>query len=256
MIYLLVLFGSFFGICAVLGARVLLRMRSVRRFVRSIRKRTVDAAERGALLSGIETPIARPRRRDFRTSAIELQKVRSLVRQAEKTQAQRKYSDAESLLIQALTISPASHDIQAQLARLYLETERPAKAEAMYREILEREDEVSFHANLGLACYKQGKYIEACAAYRGALERDPKNPVRQAALGRACIAGGDFERAVQELEKACARLSRDTELLHLLAFSYEKLSAWDQAQAVYRRINKLEPYNEGVKEKITSLAQA
>lgn len=254
MIYLLVLFGSFFGICAILGVRVLLRTRSARRFVRNIRQRTLDAAERGAFLTNVETPIVCTRRRDFRTSAIELQKVRSLVRQAEKAQAQRKYSDAESLLIQALTISPTSPDIQAQLARLYLEVERPAKAEAIYRELLEREDDVSFHANLGLACYKQGKFADACAAYRGALDRDPKNPVRQAALGRACIAGGDFEHAVQELEKACTRLSRDTELLHLLAFSYEQLGTQDRAQAVYRRINKLEPYNEEVKEKLAAFA--
>ena len=54
--------------------------------------------------------------------------------------------------------------------------------------LLKERDEVSFHANLGLAYYRQGKYVDACFAYQEALNLDPKNPARAAALGRACIA--------------------------------------------------------------------
>ncbi len=185
-----------------------------------------------------------------------MQKVRSLVRSAEKMLAQEKVEDAERFLIQALTIQPHAHDVRAELAKLYLTTGRESKAEAMYRELLQHRDDVSFHANLGLAYYKQEMYVEACHAYQEALNRDAKNPERTAALGRACIAAKRFEEAAPLLEKASAFLSRDIELMHLLAECYLQLNQKDKAEEAYRRINKLEPYNEEVKTKLQSIHAA
>src|SRR3989344_700131 len=124
MTYVLVLLGSLFGICALLGARLLLRNREVRQFVR-------------------ETKIVKTKKSP-RTSAIELQQVRSLVRLAEKALAQNRIEGAERLFIQALTIQPLAFDVQAQIAKLYLTTERESKAEAMYKELLQHRDDVSF----------------------------------------------------------------------------------------------------------------
>ena len=189
-----------------------------------------------------------------RASAIELQQVRSLLRSAEKSWKQDKTEEVERLLIQALTIQPHAHEVRAQLAKLYLTTGRESKAEAMYRELLLHRNDVSFHANLGLAYYRQEKYVEACYAYQEALNLDPKNPERCAALGRACIAAHRFEEAAPLLEKASMFLSRDIELLHLLADCYMQLNMKDKAEDAYRRINKLEPYNEDVKTKLQSIA--
>lgn len=254
MIYIVVLAGSFLGICLFVAIKLLLKQRSVRRFVRSVRQRLQSAEERGAVLVE-ETKIEKPPK-DPRTSAIELQQVRSLVRSAEKALAQDKIEEVERLLIQALTIQPHAYDVGAQLAKLYLTTDREAKAEAMYRELLRHRDDVSFHANLGLSYYRQEKYVEACYAYQEALNRDPKNPERSAALGRACIAAQRFAEAAPLLEKACAFLSRDTQLLHLLAECYLQVGDVERAEETYRRINKLEPYDEEVKEKLLSLARA
>ncbi len=253
MIYVFVLFGSLFGICALLGGRAMLRNREVRRFVRSIRQRFNAAEERGAQLVE-ETLIVKPKKNP-RTSAIELQQVRSLVRSAEKALAQNRIEEAERLFIQALTIQPRTFDVQAELAKLYLTTGRESKAEAMYKELLQHRDDVSFHSNLGLAFYRQQKFVEACHAYQEALNRDPQTPDRSAALGRACIAAQRFEEAAPLLEKASVRLSRDTQLLHLLAECYLQLGYSDKAEETYRRINKLEPYDEGVKAKLTQLAK-
>ena len=253
LLYILVLTGSLLGIVLLFGARAVLRNRAVRRFVRSVKQRFQSAEDRGAIFVE-ERIIARPKRSP-RTSAIELQEVRSLVRQAEKAIAQEKMEDAERLFIQALTASPNAYDVQAMLARLYLTTARENKAEAMYRELLQHRDEISFHSNLGLAYYRQAKYIEACQAYQEALNRDPQTPERSAALGRACIAAQRFEEAAPLLEKACQRISRDTELLHLLAESYMQLGQTEKAEEAYRRINKMEPYDEEVKAKLVSLAR-
>ncbi|MFH1443946.1 MAG: tetratricopeptide repeat protein [Candidatus Peregrinibacteria bacterium] len=254
MIYVYVLFGSLLGICLILGGRVLVRHHVIRRFVRSISQRTESAEERGAVILE-ETKIEKPRKSP-RVSAIEMQQVRSLTREAEKASAQMKFEEAERSFIQALTINPKAFDVQAQLAKLYLLTDRDHKAEAMYRELLQHQEDVSYFANLGLAYYRQGKYVEACHAYQEALNRDPKSPERSAALGRACIAAQRFEEAAPLLEKAVVRLSRDTSLLHLLAECYLQLGHTEKAEDVYRRINRLEPYNESVKKKISALARA
>jgi tetratricopeptide (TPR) repeat protein len=253
MMYVIVLAGSLFGICLLVGGRALLRNRAIRRFVRSIRQRFQFAEERGAVLVE-EKRITKPRKNP-RASAIEMQQVRSLVHMADKAIAQNKTEEAERLYIQALTVQPQAYDVQAMLAKLYLTSNRENKAEAMYKELLVHRDDVSFHANLGLAYYRQSKYVEACQAYQEALNRDPQSPERSSALGRACIAAQRFEEAAPLLEKACARLSRDTELLHLLAECYLQMGATEKAEETYRRINRLEPYDEEVKAKLVSLAR-
>jgi Flp pilus assembly protein TadD len=241
--------------CVLLSVRLLLRQRMIRRFVRSVHQRLQSAEDRGALSSIEETRLQKPVKNP-RASAIELQQVRSLLRTAEKAWKQDKIEEVERLLIQALTIQPHAHEVRAQLAKLYLTTERESKAEAMYRELLTHRNDVSFHANLGLSYYRQGKFVDACYAYQEALNLEPKNPERTAALGRACIAAQRFEEAAPLLEKASMFLSRDTELMHLLAECYLQLGARDKAEEAYRRINKLEPYNEDVKTKLQSIVHA
>lgn len=254
MVYVFVLIGSLVGLCVLLGLRLAMRQRTIRRFVRSVQQRFDEAEERGAVLVE-ETVVERPRKSP-RTSAIEMQQVRTLLRNAEKAIAQNKTEEAERIFIQALTIQPAAHDVRAQLAKLYLTTDRESKAEAMYKELLAHCDDVSFHANLGLAYYRQGRYVDACYAYQEALNRDPKNAERSAALGRACIAAHRFEEAAPLLEKATLFLSKDTQLLHLLAECYLQLNQRDKAEETYRRINRLEPYNEEVKNKLKAVAAA
>lgn len=250
--YVVVFLTALLGIAALFLGRILLRNRGVRRLVRSVKMRFQSVQDRGAVL--LDERVATKPRKNPRTSAIDLQKVRSLMRSAEKEIALQHHGEAEHLLIQALTINPDATDTQAELAKLYLTTGREAKAEALYRELITKRDDVSFYANLGLAYYKQGKYVDACFAYQEALNRDPQTPERSAALGRACIAAHRFNDAAPLLEKAIQRLARDTELLHLLAECYVQLQDNAKAGEVYRRINKIEPYNEGVKQKITALA--
>ena len=252
MIYVIVFITALLGIVLLFSGRILLRNRSIRRLVRSMKMRFQSVEDRGASLTE-ERTIEKPRKNP-RTSAIELQKVRSLMRSAEKEIALQNNAEAEHLLIQALTINPDAIDTKAELAKLYLTTGREAKAEALYRELTTKRDDVSFFANLGLAYYKQGKYVDACYAYQEVLNRDPQTPERSAALGRACIAARRFKEAAPLLEKAIMRLARDTELMHLLAECYIQLSENAKAEEVYRRINKIEPYNEGVKQKISDLS--
>ena len=253
MIYVAVLFGSLFVILCILGMRIALRARSVRKFVRGVKQRIDNAEDRGARL--IEETVIEQPRKNPRASAIDMQKVRTLTREADKVIARGKLEEAEKLYIQSLTLRPDAHDIRAALAKLYLKRNLDQKAEAMYRELLKDHDDVSFHANLGLSYYRQGKYTESCQCYQAALDRDPKNPERMATLGRACIAGQYFREAAPLLEKASTFLTRDTELLSLLAKSYLALGEKAEAKHALERINKIEPYNEEVKAKLKELEE-
>lgn len=249
--YIFVLFGSFFGICAILGVRIILKNRNVRKFVRSISKRTDTATQRGFFSQ--ETPIEKPRKNP-RVSAMEMQKVRTLLREVQKTNARKLHDETERLLIQALTLSPDSIEVRAQLAKLYIVMGRDAKAEALYRELLCDTTEVSFYANLALACYKQGNFAQACESYQEAMHLDPKNPERIAAFGRACMAAHRYDDAAVYLEKASERLARDTEILHMLGVCYEHLGNKTAAKDAYHRIHRLQPYDTTVKEKLAALA--
>ncbi len=251
VIYILVLFGSFFGICIILGARVILRNRNIRRFVHGVKQRTEKAKQRGLTMreTHIDKSVSTPR-----TTAVERQKARSLLREAEKAVARRRYDEAEKILIQALTTCSTSIDVKAQLAKLYILGGRDAKAEALYRELLNESQEVSFYANLGLSCYKQNKFEEACEAYKKALDLDPKNPERAAALGRACMAAKHYTDAVVYLERATERLARDTTLLAMLGECFERLHQPHEAQEAYKKIHRLQPYDQAVKEKIIALS--
>ncbi|MCF7844201.1 MAG: tetratricopeptide repeat protein [Kiritimatiellales bacterium] len=233
---------------------MLLKNRSVRKYVRNMRQRIQSAEDRGAVILD-ETPLEKPKR-DMRTTAIQLQKSRTFLHRAEKAIAQGKFDIAEGLLIQALTVDPDAHDVRAQLAKLYLDEKRDSKAEAMYKELLQFKDDASFRANLGLAYYRQEKFDLACEAYQAALDRDSQNPERLAALGRACVAARHYEDATLLLDKATARLSRDTELLGLLAECAMQIGDKEKAEETYRRINKIEPYNQDVKDKLAELASA
>lgn len=251
MIYVIVLFGSFFLLSAYLGAQVLLRHRAIRMFVRGMSKRADSAKQRGFHLPE-DSPVVR-QERNPRVTALETQKLYQLSRAAEKALAQQKLEEAESLYIQALTIRPDYVKSQADLAKLYLLTNREAKAEALYREVVRNEPDAAYFGNLGLAYYKQGKYEEACQSYQESLNRDPANPDRSAALGRACMAAGRFVEAAPLLEKGVKKPNRSIETMHLLAECYLQLGDREQAEETYRRINKIQPYDESVKAKLHSL---
>lgn len=221
--------------------------------MRGISQRTEHAYARG--MATRETRVEKPTKNP-RASAIEMQKLRCLLREAEKVGARKQYDEVERLLIQALTVAPESVEARAELGKLYLLMDRDAKSEALYRELLHDTKDVSFYANLALACYKQGKFEQACVEYQHALDLDPKNPERAFALGRSCIAAKRFLEASKLLEHAAERIARDPELLRMLGECYEQLGDLANAENAYERLHRLQPYDTHIKEKLASLASA
>lgn len=251
MIYLAVMIVSALGITAIVMLRGILRSRNVRRIARSVRRGFSAAEERNAKWLP-EQPLSRDLRSPC-TRAIELQQVRTLLRQAEKALAKMDAKGAERALIQALTIQPDAKEVKLDLAKVYLLSAREPKAEALYKELLREHKEPALYANLGLALYKQNQYVESCKAYQKALNKDPQNPERSYDLGRACVAAKRFEEAIPLLDKAAKAAPRDIELLHLLAQCHLQIGGMDHAEETYRRINKLDPRDEVVKTKLREM---
>jgi tetratricopeptide (TPR) repeat protein len=222
MIYVIVMMTSAGGIVGIVLMRGILRSRNARRIAQSVRRGFMSVEKRNARLLP-DTPIEK-KKKSPRACAVELQQVRTLLREAEKAITKKDIKEAERSLIQALTIHPHAKDVRVRLAHVYLESHREKKAEALYRELLQEMKDASLYGNLGLACYKQENYVGACKAYQQALNMDPKNPERSYDLGRACIAAKHFEEAAPLLQKAAKSLSRDIALLHLLAQSYLQIS--------------------------------
>ncbi len=224
-------------------------MRNISSRIRSAEERIVaDGGERLACSSDIPRPTV---------GARELQQARSLIHAAERALKRGKHEEAEVFFIRAITANPSSAEARAKLAKLYLDAEKNQKAEAMYGELIGiRSSDAACYANLGLACFRQGKFEDACAAYRTAFDLDPLNPERQAALGRSLYSAGRPEEAVEFLERAAGRLTRDISLLKLLGECLMQVSDTARAEDVYRKINKIQPYDEEVKKILAGIASA
>lgn len=224
----------------------------MRRFVRGVSNRTQGYYEKAG---EVEEGVIEKPRKSMRAAAIDLQKVRSLLRTGEKMQALGKVAEAERLYIQALTVLPEDHAAQTALAKFYYETDRLAKAEALFREMLSREKDTDTYVLLGHCCRRLRKYECATDAYTEAIERDPKNPDLYVHLGRSFYENGQVEEAAPILEKASQWAAKDTELLRILADSYERLQLPQNALHAYERINRLEPYDQEIKDRMREIGQ-
>lgn len=251
MVYIFVIVGSIIILSSVVGGRAFLAERAMKRFVRGISKRS----ERRRYASSHETAVQRPKR-SARTTALDLKKVRELLLTAERAIVRGNLAEAEFALIQALSTDQRSEAVRSQLAKLYLSMNKNEKAEAMYAELCAGVAMSAHFANLGLARYRLGKYLEASDAYAQALKGDPANPERQFSYGHALFAAGRFAEAASALEKASRQLARNIELLHMLAECHERLGDMTRARETYKKINKLQPYDESVKVKMAALSAA
>ncbi len=244
MVYLAVLVGSALAIAAIVVGRLALRRRRLRNFVAHVQ----SSAEGKGPTEGVECPHPTRARRE-RTRAS--QRIQSLLREAKRSSARKSPEETERLLIQALTADPQSLPAKVQLASLYLTTSRESKAEALYRDVLIQCGESSVYANLGLACYRQGKYAEAVEAYREAAQRNPHAPQLSEGLVRSLIATHRFGEAIPILERLVGRDARNSELLTMLASCHEQVRDRRSAQKIWQRLSDLQPYDGEAKKKVT-----
>jgi tetratricopeptide (TPR) repeat protein len=143
-------------------------------------------------------------------------------------------------------INPANAVARAQLAEVWLDRRRPARAVPLLEQALERDPKsAELLYLLGLARLRAGKADQALEALGAAVEGDPK--VR---YGAALLTLGDAQLAVGKLDEARAAYARYVKINTSSLEGYCKLAAacerakdtagakkWrDEALATYRQL--------------------
>jgi tetratricopeptide (TPR) repeat protein len=116
------------------------------------------------------------------------------------------YSHAITELKIALDAKPDSIRICRELTRLLRKNEQYDLAIAIYRNVLEAVREnphqhILLHG-LGCTCYSAGRYADASAVFRKALEQKPWDPNLHVKLGTSLLAEGKLQEAAGEFEAA------------------------------------------------------
>ncbi len=129
--------------------------------------------------------------------------------------------DARCHFEEILQLAPGNLWVTARLAVMEMLFGDLARAEALYRELLEVAPLRPYFTNLGLIHFLRGRYSEAVSAYRQALEIDPEHIVVRLNLADAELARGNaaaaqdlYRRVLQRLETAGSSTARPVDLMN------------------------------------------
>ena len=156
---------------------------------------------------------------------------------------QRRFSEAEPLLLRAATADPANADAQNNLGNVLLELGRPVEAAERFRQaIAVRPQFAEAHYNLGNALRRLDQPDGAIAAYKAAIAR---SGYRDAMFNLADLLRGSPQPAdaIDFLERLLALHPRDGEahallglVLHQIGRVAEALTRFDRAVALNPRL--------------------
>ena len=123
-----------------------------------------------------------------------------------------------------------------------LQEEQFERAEKIYEQIVKLDPRsAEGHSNFGFALYMQGRYLNAIAQFRKALELDPHLDRTQVLLALSYFDSADLEHAVPLLEKVYQTRKDDAVVVAHLGLAYLRQNKDDQALAMLTRWAELEP---------------
>jgi tetratricopeptide (TPR) repeat protein len=163
--------------------------------------------------------------------------------------------EAEQILVSILSVEENHIEAHILLASMYLRKKRYAKAEAMYRKLLELHKTVTpaIYSNLAFCLFEQNNLEEAASYYKKALKKEPKNVKRYTNYAQVLFVTKQFTEAIKLFKKAIKLSPRNTEILFMLADTYREAQMFAQAKMVYEKILDYEPYNVDAKEEVGRL---
>ncbi len=165
-------------------------------------------------------------------------RVAELVNRGKQSMQLGNYAQAANDLLLAQGIDPSN----AELAGLAAEAKRRAGAQR-----------ASEHYDKGLAAEAMGSHGSAVAAFRAALEADPRHGRAGVAGARAAIAAGDLA-AAQELAQAGVRGSPGLAAAHeALGLVLEAQGDKKEARRALEKALELDPNLEGARERLKKL---
>lgn len=151
-----------------------------------------------------------------------------------------KGNSAEKLLRKAYEINPDNEEVLFMLGNICLKSERYDEAIKFYTP-LSYLDHPVVHYNLGLAYYYKGEYLEAEAEFKKVLKIDPGFPKVFETLGEILIKRGNYEEAIDYLQRGVKKEAYNYILYYLLAISYWNLGNLNEAKRAIETAIDLEP---------------
>ena len=155
---------------------------------------------------------------------------------------QGKSQEAVVALQKALEVDPKHAKAHNNMALASIDLGEFELAEAHYRESLAIEPQPAIYNDLGFVLERMGLSEDATAAYRKALELDPKSSAAQYNLGSALARSGDYREAERHLREALA-LKPSTQAYTGLGFVLSQQGKSDEAVASLKAALELDPDN-------------
>ena len=164
-----------------------------------------------------------------------------------------RFQEAIAALTKATDLNPSGAGGFQALGTVYQVIGDLPHARANYQRALQLAPNVLAYSNYGTACYWEGRYEEALAAYRHALELAPSDPFLHRNAGDTYMRLGDVDKArtswgmaVSLGQQLLAVNPRSTDALSELAINEVKLGRVGEAQEHLSKARALAPENPDV----------
>ncbi len=149
--------------------------------------------------------------------------------------------DAVGVLDHLLTAVPTHFVARYLLAKIYLQQSNSPAAEAQYRMVMKQTPEqLEAYTRLASLLGQQANWAEAANVLSQAVEIAPNDADTWFNLGTARLEAGQNEIAINALRRAVELMPNDVESLRQLARALELSGDRAEAEAVHRRLQKLE----------------
>jgi tetratricopeptide (TPR) repeat protein len=162
---------------------------------------------------------------------------------------------ARTILKRSLALRPDDRTVLLALAGIEEKTKNFAEAEKHLETLYNmKPDDPAINNFYGYLLAEQGKDLAKAEKMIGkALEMEPANGYYLDSLGWVFYQRGDYEKALEELEKASNIVANDSVILEHLGDAYRAMKQYRKALAVYEQSREIQGKNQALIEKIESL---
>ncbi len=161
-----------------------------------------------------------------------------LLKKAEVQMNKGNFKEVEKIIIQSISLNPASVEAFNKLGLIYLHQQQWSKAENIFSKLsVSVSSEPAYFSNLALALYGQKKLEEAKTAYKKAIELDNTRPGRFFSLAQINSELNELEEAEQNfllaLELDPRNLDYQLSLAHFYADHQRKSDALNMLDKIF-----------------------
>jgi tetratricopeptide (TPR) repeat protein len=153
---------------------------------------------------------------------------------------QGNFKEAIDVFTRALSVNPDSPRILEQLAYTYEQSKDYKNAIETYQKALKAdEDSLDLRKGLAQALLEDGKQDQAEKEYLKIIEADPDEGLAYMRLGQIYRKRQEFEKALENFNKANSILINSVEVPFYIATLYEELGKFEKAEERFEHLLKL-----------------